>query len=414
MSRSQKTSCSSTITGWNSSQSVRLAVVSRSLILSLALQNVRGNLAQSQRFHYMVTLHRLQVHTLLVKYFNNAAPVDPNGIYQFANVDKKDEINSFNEGKGKGQKSKDLKKERGLFAGAANQLISRRQRSKIKGPQKGKGSLCWCRQSAHQQGWDSLSKDLLRINTKTQGKRTTSRSFLRINPSIRYNQINSEWFSRSTTSCSTTTSNQSSKSTSSWPDEWFLWSQTQRLSLYTAIRLRCGSQENLLIIPVSYRSKSTSTSSGGLGNSHRHRSGHFNWTFFTCSTCAIHSTLMSACQCQWWRDPSRRSEEDYVHHSQDRHEHAVNPIIGLDALHQNTVQFHFFQSGKAYLQQCDQRAVLHHFRSHYYSSGLVFPGFLKGSLLEWEDTEYTVFDSQSTNQIVAETDFEVNSESRLS
>ena len=40
--------------------------------------------------------------------------------------------------------------------------------------------------------------------------------------------------------------------------------------------------------------------------------------------------------------------------------------------------------------------------------------FLKGSLLEWEDPKHTVFDSQSTNQIIAEIDFEANSETRFS
>ena len=52
--------------------------------------------------------------------------------------------------------------------------------------------------------------------------------------------------------------------------------------------------------------------------------------------------------------------------------------------------------------------------SHCYSSGLVIQGFIKGSILQWEDPEYTVFDSQSTNQIIAEIDFEVNSDSLLS
>ena len=35
-------------------------------------------------------------------------------------------------------------------------------------------------------------------------------------------------------------------------------------------------------------------------------------------------------------------------------EDVLNPIIGLDALHQNSVQFHLFQTGKAYLQQRSQ------------------------------------------------------------
>ena len=36
-------------------------------------------------------------------------------------------------------------------------------------------------------------------------------------------------------------------------------------------------------------------------------------------------------------------------------EDVLNPIIGLDALHQNSVQFHLFQTSKAYLQQKSQK-----------------------------------------------------------
>ena len=95
-------------------------------------------------------------------------------------------------------------------------------------------------------------------------------------------------------------------------------------------------------------------------------------------------------------------------------EDVVNPVVGLDALCQTAVQLHLFQSGKAYLQQKDHRAAPRYFRNYYYSSGLVTQGFVKGCLLQWEDPEYTVFDLQSTNQIIAEIDFEVNSQSRLS
>ena len=52
-------------------------------------------------------------------------------------------------------------------------------------------------------------------------------------------------------------------------------------------------------------------------------------------------------------------------------EDVLSPIIGLDALHQNSVQFHLFQTGKAYLQQESQKAVLHYHKHHYYASGLV-------------------------------------------
>ena len=80
-------------------------------------------------------------------------------------------------------------------------------------------------------------------------------------------------------------------------------------------------------------------------------------------------------------------------------EDVINPIIGLDALHQNSVQFHLFQTGKAYLQQKSQKVVLRYHKHHYYASALVLSGYVKSSILK-----YTIF---------AEIDFEINSEARL-
>ena len=92
----------------------------------------------------------------------------------------------------------------------------------------------------------------------------------------------------------------------------------------------------------------------------------------------------------------------------------LNPIIGLDALHQNSVQFHLFQTGKAYLQQRSQKAVLRFHKHHYYASGLVLSGYVKNFILRWDDPQYAIFDPQSTSQMIAEIDFELNSEARLS
>ena len=82
-------------------------------------------------------------------------------------------------------------------------------------------------------------------------------------------------------------------------------------------------------------------------------------------------------------------------------EDVLNPIIGLDALHQNSVQFHLLQTGKAYLQQRSQKAVLHYHKHHYYASGLALSGYVKSSILKWDDPQYTIFDPQSTSQIIA-------------
>ena len=71
------------------------------------------------------------------------------------------------------------------------------------------------------------------------------------------------------------------------------------------------------------------------------------------------------------------------------------------------------QTGKAYLHQKSQKAVLHYHKHHYYASGLVLSGYVKSSILKWDDPQYTIFDPQSTSQIIAEINFEINSEARL-
>ena len=94
-------------------------------------------------------------------------------------------------------------------------------------------------------------------------------------------------------------------------------------------------------------------------------------------------------------------------------EDVLNPIIGLDVLHQNSVLFHLFQTGKAYLQQKSQKAVLDYHKNQYYASGLVLSGYVKSSILMWDDPQYAIFDPQSTSQIIAEIDLEVNSQARI-
>ena len=115
-------------------------------------------------------------------------------------------------------------------------------------------------------------------------------------------------------------------------------------------------------------------------------------------------------------DHDQRSEDGYVYHSSGCHEHHLSHCRRCSQSHHwpgctssNAILFHVFQSGKAYLQQ----KSLHFYKNHYYSSGLVIPGYVKGSILKWDDPEYTIFDPQSTGQVMAEIDFELNSEARL-
>ena len=85
-------------------------------------------------------------------------------------------------------------------------------------------------------------------------------------------------------------------------------------------------------------------------------------------------------------------------------EDVVNPIIGLDDLHQMEFCFACLRVEMRIFSSMVKEQSLT-------TSGI--QGFIKGSRLEWENSEYTIFDSQSTTQLIAEIDFEVNSESGL-
>ena len=82
--------------------------ISDTVKITLALQNVKGNLAQSLNVSISDSTTWPQVHALLINYFNNAVPVDLKPIYQF-DQSEKTEINLFKKGKGKGHKSKGQK-----------------------------------------------------------------------------------------------------------------------------------------------------------------------------------------------------------------------------------------------------------------------------------------------------------------
>ena len=132
----------------------------------------------------------------------------------------------------------------------------------------------------------------------------------------------------------------------------------------------------------------------------------------------VHSALRSACQGEWWRDRDLRPQEYHVHHAQSGHEYNLSHCRRCREPHHwswctsskcSSVSS-VWEVARHIFGKKGHRAMLHYFRNHYYSPGLVIQAFIKGSLLQWVDPEYTVFDSQSTNQIIAEMDFEANSE----
>ena len=86
--------------------------VSDTVKITLALQNVRGNLAQSSDVSVSDTTTWTQINAILMNYFNNDAPVETKGVYQFNNTDKKEEVNFVKKRKAKVKIQKDFKKER--------------------------------------------------------------------------------------------------------------------------------------------------------------------------------------------------------------------------------------------------------------------------------------------------------------
>ena len=172
--------------------------------ITLALQNVRGNPAQSLNVSVSESTTWPQVHNLLVNYFNTAAPTETKSIYQFNNLDKKEEINYVKKGQGKGQKSKGRQKGMGSKGPqVAFSLREEDQSGKEKPNQKGKGhgpqkdqkaklekERCTVRYVENQViklnnagGTISNSKELkLHNHLQIQGKFTISWSILRINP----------------------------------------------------------------------------------------------------------------------------------------------------------------------------------------------------------------------------------------
>ena len=136
---------------------------------------VRGNLPQSLNISISDSTTWPQAHSLLTNCFNNAAPVDTKCIYQFTNIDTREEINSFEKGKGKGRKAKGpqkVKGSKGSSSGFRCQKVSQKvkarpsQRERISGPfghgikvqswnqnqgdQKGKFFCQVCGQTGHQ------------------------------------------------------------------------------------------------------------------------------------------------------------------------------------------------------------------------------------------------------------------------
>ena len=150
-----------------------------------------------------------------------------------------------------------------------------------------------------------------------------------------------------------------------------------------------------------HRSITVSGMSRTLGSTHRYKSTCINRSSITCSSHPHQGEVRDPHQRQWWEHQGPRCQTRHLRHRQDYHsceflivENIKNPIIGLDATHDNRLQVHlheFQQEGKCILQQQHQRkALLHYHQSRYYASGLVLPDHVQSHDLRWSPSVHNL------------------------
>ena len=113
-------------------ESLSTEKIASNIKITLALQNVRGPLANALSLSINKKSTWDEIHTLLINYFNNSIPSDTKEIYQFdisGKVSKEDSVNQVGKkGKGNSKKSKGHSKGKGC---------SQNQNQKGKGKSKG-------------------------------------------------------------------------------------------------------------------------------------------------------------------------------------------------------------------------------------------------------------------------------------
>ena len=131
--------------------------IAPSIKITLALQNVRGPLANALSLSITEKSTWNDTHNLLINYFNNSITSDSKEIYQFdisGKVSKEDSVNQVGKkGKGKSKKSKGQSKGKGAFQ---NQPQKGKGKSKgqSKGKTKSKGKGQWTTWSGQSWSWN--------------------------------------------------------------------------------------------------------------------------------------------------------------------------------------------------------------------------------------------------------------------
>ena len=131
--------------------------IAPSIKITLALQNVRGPLANALSLSITEKSTWNDIHNLLINYFNNSITTDSKEIYQFdisGKVSKEDSMNQVGKkGKGTSKKSKGHSKGKGS---SQNQPQKRKGKSKgqSKGKTKSKGKGQWTTWSGQSWSWN--------------------------------------------------------------------------------------------------------------------------------------------------------------------------------------------------------------------------------------------------------------------
>ena len=183
--------------------------VSDTIKITLALQNVRGNLAQSLNVSVSETTTWSHVHMLFssTNYSSNAAPVETKGMYQLNNFDKKEEVDFVKKGNGKGHKQKDLKKKGSKGSSSNFQMAKGKVYCQVLWKVRSSSSAMLVEYSAARSSESATSSEVkaslqyLRVSSGSTNSDSSTRPTSRI--------------SRSTTSCSTSTKRTKSSQVSS-------------------------------------------------------------------------------------------------------------------------------------------------------------------------------------------------------
>ena len=440
--------------------------IAPSIKITLALQNVRGPLANALSLSITEKSTWNDIHNLLINYFNNSITTDSKEIYQFdisGKVSKEDSVNQVGKkGIGKSKKSKGQSKGKGS---SQNQTQKGKGKSKgqSKGKTKSKGKGQWTTWSGQSWSWNQNQGQGQGGKGKGKGHQVCSHC------GRKGHSVDQCWWAQKTSSSGTSSDQRQVYNISAQPgDHSVAVMPTDQLRGFQDLR-PVHQQQSINQPYFSQPSSSSAVSSVfAYGQGQGFSGHHLRINHFTSDVSEdyimevnisnpiydIGPSLPQECQEPWAAlidtgAVASIAPQSFVPHIPIKEksetltsvngghikvlgikhvtfitgkliihvnflivEDVKNPIIGLDAIHHNQLQVHLHGKGKCILQQHHHKALLHYHQSHYYASGLVLPDHVQGHHLRWSDPQFTVLDKQSASNIIAEIDDKIISESR--